>query len=347
MKSFLMAAIGGLIACAGTFVPAHAQDTDAELERLAKEEGQVVWYTIVPASGSQAVADAFMQRYPGIQVDVQRLGGYGLWERLSAEHAAGRAIADVFTQSVFEVREEAAKRGIIAKYVPPVATKMSPLYYDANGYSFSNRLACIALAYNTNLVPDDKAPKEWRDLLDPAWAGQKIGILDARATGVGFSINWQIANEKELGKEYLTAIAAQKPVLYEDSGQMVSQLASGEYPIMVLPEYRAWDLIKKGAPIKVNYPSEGVPCSIDFTHLIANASHPNAAKLFMNYYASPEGADQLAKSLLTYSPVPDAKTYPLDSGRPSLSEIKPFEYDLAVQAADQESFSKWFGETFD
>lgn len=347
MLRLKMIVLAGASVLVAGLMPALAEDSLEELERKAKEEGQIVWYTIVPADGSQGVADAFMRRYPEIRVDVQRLGGYGLWERLSAEHAAGRAIADVFTQSFFEIRDEAAQRGIIAQFTPKSAAEMPPQYIDENGYSFSNRLTCIAIAYNTNLVPEEKAPTEWDDLLDPFWHGQKIGMLHASQSGAGFSAAWQMAHAEGLGEELLEGIAAQNPVLYADSGMMVSQLAAGEYPLMLLPEYRAWPLIEQGAPIAVSYPSAGVPCSIDFTHLVANAPHPNAAKLFLEFYAGPEGSDELAKNLLTYSPLPGANTYPLGSERPPLSEIKPFEYDLAEQAADQARFTAWFDETFE
>ncbi len=287
-----------------------------------------------------------MAHYPG---NPRRRAAAGRLRPLGAavaEHAAGRPSADVYTQAVFEIRTQAAQQGIIAKYVPESANKMLPQFIDPDGYGYSNRVTCVAIAYNTNLVPADKVPNEWVDLLDPAWANKKIGMIDARATGIGYAAAWQLANAKDLGPGYVEKLAAQNPVQFEDSGQMANALASGEYPIMILPEYRAWVLKEDGAPLAVSYPKSGVPCTVDFTNLVATAPHPNAAKLFMDYYAGAEAADSLAKNLMTYSALPSVATYPAGSGRPGLAEIKPFQYDMAAQAADHERFTKWYGQIF-
>src|SRR3546814_13949420 len=64
----------------------------AELIERAKEEGSVTWYVSVPTPGSQAAAEAFMELYPEIQVDVQRLGGFG---QIGSASGRGRGCQEV------------------------------------------------------------------------------------------------------------------------------------------------------------------------------------------------------------------------------------------------------------
>jgi len=332
----------GLVVAANLVMQQPGTAADADLIEKAKAEGRVVWYTSVPASGSQPVADAFMKLYPGISVEVQRLAGFGLWQRISAEYQAGRPLADVYSQADYSVVKQAAEQGSIEKYVPPNAKDYTPKYLDPNGYGFSTRIVCIAIGYNTNMVDPANAPKGWADLLDKRWADKKIGITDPRATGTSFAGFWQIRNTPTLGPSYIEKLTGQKPILYEDSGLQINALVSGEYPIQVLNDYRVWELQSKGAPVKLVYPEEGTPCTNDYTSLVAKAPHPNAAKLFIDFYASKEGTNALAASLMTYVVRPDVPTYPTGIGRPPINEVKLLTADPAKQATEYDSFNKWF-----
>jgi len=331
-------------------VPAAAQQpaepSHEELVKRAKEEGRVTWYVSIPAVGSQAVADAFMKKYPEIKVDVQRLGGFGLWERLSSEFSAGVHNADVYSQADYGVRLDAAKRGIIAKYNPPSAAKYPANLVDPEGYGFSTRIVATAIAYNTDLVAPEDAPKSWSDLLDPKWADKKIGTGDPRASGFSSAAYQQMAAAPDIGKPFFEKLAAQKPVLFEDSGQQINALVIGEYPIVVLLDYRPWEFMEKGAPVKVVYPADGVGWGSDYTHLVAKAPHPNAAKLLMDFYASAEAAELVAKNLRTYVAVPGIPAYPEGYGRPSLAELKMLPSNPPQEAANSDAFNEWWASTF-
>ena len=338
----MLASTVALASGASAVAQSEPPKADAQLVERAKSEGRVVWYTSIPASGSQPVADAFMKQYPEIKVEVQRLAGFGLWQRISAEFQAGKPLADVYSQADYSVRKQAAEQGSIEKYIPPSAHDYPAEFLDKDGYGFSTRVVCIAIGYNTNLVDASKAPKRWTDLLDKQWSDKKIGITDPRSTGTAFAGFWQIRNTAGLGEDYIKKLAAQKPVLYEDSGLQINALVSGEYPIQVLNDYRVWELQTKGAPVKLVYPEDGTPCTNDYTALVAKAPHPNAAKLFMDFYASQKGTDALASKLMTYVVRKDVPVYPTGVGRPELTEIKLLASDPEKQSNEYDSFNKWF-----
>lgn len=353
LKSVVAGVVAGCLG-AGAVSLAHAQAgsvpddiSQEELIAKAKEEGRLTWYVSVPTPGSQAAAEAFMELYPEIQVDIQRLGGFGLWERLSSEFAANVHNVDVYSQADFGVRNDAAERGIIAPYIPPNARDYDPQFLDPDGFGFATRIVPSAIAYNTDLVSEEDAPKTWNDLLDPMWAGQKIGISDPRASGFTSSAFWKMTKSPAIGEEYFEKLKEQDPLVYEDSGQQINSLVSGEIPIVVLLDYRPWEFMEAGAPVKVVYPEEGVGWGMDYTHLAAQAPHPYAARLFMDFYASEEGTRAVAENLRTYVAMPGIGTYPEGYGRPALEELNLLPGDLQEQTADYDRFTEWFASIFD
>jgi iron(III) transport system substrate-binding protein len=116
---------------------------------------------------------------------------------------------------------------------------------------------------------------------------------------------------------------------------------------MIILEYRGWEFVAKGAPVAVSYPTEGMGWGTDYTHLMAKAPHPNAAKLFMDFYASQEGTDALAQALGFYTARPDVPVYPEGLGRPPLSDLKLLPADPDAQTADAPRFATWYGSLFD
>lgn len=331
---------------------AFAADKMSEAEynqmvEMAKKEGRVSWYSTRSPVATQAVAEVFQKKYPEIQVDIQRLPGFGLWERINAEAAAGRHIADVFTQADYGIALEAIKQKLITSFVPPEAQSYKPEFLFPGGYGYSSTITPVAIAYNTDMVAKEDVPQKWADLLDPKWAGKKIGTGDPRKSGQYTTAFWQMAQSPDIGESFFEKLAAQDPVLFEESGGQINSLSLGEYPLMIILEYRGWEFVAKGAPVAVSYPSEGMGWGTDYTHLMTTAPNPNAGRLFMDFFASREGTDALARALGFYTVRDDVGVYPEGLGRPPLADLKLLPVDAEKQVAETEEFKRWYGKLFD
>ena len=63
----------------------------------------------------------------------------------------------------------------LAPYCPRTSRSTSPrTYYDPDGLHVTTRILVSPIAYNTNLVKKEEAPKSFADLLDPKWAGKIV-----------------------------------------------------------------------------------------------------------------------------------------------------------------------------
>src|SRR3546814_12191343 len=91
------------------------------------------------------------------------------------------------------------------------------------------------------------------------------------------------------GECYWKKLAANKPVLYPSGAPTASGIIRGEVLLGGVQSNAVIPAIKKGAPLKVIYPTEGIPVTASAAGVVKTAAHPNAARLYMNWCLSKEG----------------------------------------------------------
>ena len=97
-------------------------------------------------------------------------------------------------------------------------------------------------------------------------------------------------------------------------------VASGERPVAVDGgEYTFYQIKKKGNPVEIVYPKEGVPLVVSPTAIMSFAPHPTAARLFTDFTFSREVQQVMADSEGLYTGHPEVK-YPAD--KPKLTDLK-------------------------
>ena len=284
----------------------------------AKKEGQLVWYTTTTATDNKPVLDGFMKKYPFIKAQSLRAGAPELAEKFLFEKRAGKYIADVVRVLDFDV-ERFKRENLVARYPSPAAEKFSPAMKDSEGYWATDDYTIKVMAYNTKLVAEKEAPKSWFDLLDPKWQAKfMIEILDYRLYA-----GW----EQRLGVEQATKLAEgmarQKILLRRGAAQIAELLAAGEAPLAQAYVHHVEVLKAKGAPVEWIRTFDPLVALRGAVAISANAPHPSAARLFVDYYLSKE-AQQIVR---TWGKIP---------GHP---EVEPFHKalqskDLKIQFLD-------------
>jgi iron(III) transport system substrate-binding protein len=90
------------------------------------------------------------------------------------------------------------------------------------------------------------------------------------------------------------------------------------------------------------YPAEGTAIIPDGSAVIANAPHPNAARLFLDFTVSKEGQALVVDKFGRRSVRRDV---PTPAGLPTLDKIKSIAYDLQYAADNRTEILKRFQDT--
>ena len=145
------------------------------LVEAAKKEGKLILYSSMDLPVGEKLGKAFEAAYPGITVQIERSGSERLFQRIDQEFASNIRAADVINTSDASHVITWKRNSWLAPFVSEdIARHFLPEYRDPDGMSATSRIYLSSIAYNTNLVKPEDAPKSFADLLDPKWAGKMV-----------------------------------------------------------------------------------------------------------------------------------------------------------------------------
>ena len=265
---------------AGSPSPAWAADGSID---AAKREGEVVYYASMNLSEANALIGEFEKRHPSIKVKLQRSGSEKLLTRVLTEARAKKLSADVIQTVEFSMHLLSRNR-LLARYLPQ-ANSFYPKDFKEEGYWTTVYYNAYVTAYNTRLVPPRIIPKVYDDLLDPRWKGS---MMMEGTKAEWFAGMLQIMGA-ERGLKYMRDLAKQQPSPREGHELLAQLVAAGEGLLDInIPAASVERMKEKGAPIDwiALGPAPVVMVGIGIS---AQAAHPNAAKLFLDFVLSREG----------------------------------------------------------
>jgi len=343
-RDLLKASAALPLACAA---PARAAAPPAEtitpaLIEAAKKEGTVVWYTSADLQLAEIVGKTFEQKYPGITMRVERAGGERIFARVAQEYAAGIHTPDTVSTGDAAQFPAWKRQGLLAAYVPEDVARFIPAAHrDADGFYATARSSLCVIAYNTELVKRDEAPKSFADLLDPKWKGR---LVKAHPSYSGTIITSTYQMVRELGWPYLQKLSQQNVMQVQSATDTPKKVILGERPVMADGnEYNVLIAKDSGKPIEIVYATEGSPTIVQPSAIFAAAPHPNAARLFQSFIFTAEVQQLFVDAGGLRSLHALMKDKP---GRVPLSQIKVWKDDPAAVEAQSEEIKRHYSEYF-
>jgi len=289
-------AAGGLLAGTALSTRVLAEAPPAEpvtpaLIAAARKEGRIIHYTSTDLPVAEKLAKSFEAKYPGIAVRVERTGAERVFQRIGQEYSSNIHAVDVVNSSDAAHFIVWKRDGVLVPFVPEdVAKFYPPDHRDIDGQFASWRIFLSIIAYNTNLVKAEDAPKSFADLLDPKWKG-KIVKAHPGYSGTIMTATYQL--QRDLGWTWFEQLAKQNVMQVQSAADPPKKLDLGERAVMADGnEYSILQLRETGHPVEPVYATEGSPMIIGPNGIFKGSPNPNAAKLFQSYCFSRE-AQQL------------------------------------------------------
>ncbi len=274
---------------AATTAPTTAPTaSSAAILEAAKKEGKLMIYTSLNAEEFETVLPPFQKKYPDIKVEFFRGDSEGVTQKAITEFRAQTYIPDILETNDVNITQ-LISAGVVGQYRSPEAAAYPPGASDPDGYYTSARINLVVIAYNTNLVKKEDAPKKLEDLLDPKWTGKIALEADDWAL---LAYTGKVMGEAK-AQEFWTKLAAQKPRVVKGHTELANFLVAGEF--YVTPNvyvHRVFSLQGKKAPIDW-VKTDPVYAFPHVVSIAKNAPHPNAAKVFIDWYLSKEGQEAL------------------------------------------------------
>lgn len=131
----------------------------------------------------------------------------------------------------------------------------------------------------------DQVPTSYKDLADARWKGKLVWASPNYGSP-------QLATVKALveigGWALIEALGKNQPMVVRAYPEAENAVASGERLVGSDSSNRASNALRRGEPLALIYPKEGVIAVPAVTMIMKDAKHPNAAKLFQEFSFSEE-----------------------------------------------------------
>ncbi|MBI4332200.1 MAG: extracellular solute-binding protein [Chloroflexi bacterium] len=268
----------------------------------ARNESPLNIYSPTAAETRVEISKRFKDKY-GLDIEWTALRASEIPTKVQAERRAGLYIGDLQMGSISSMATILKPAGVLEPIkpllvLPEVLDKSlwfggdiswgdNDKMYVINSLLGPNRKVLI----NTNMVKPSEI-KSYNDFLDPRWKG-KVVVINALLSRSLFTQLVLFTG----GGDYWKKFAGNDPVIVDDDRQGVEWVARGRYPVMLIGNSdNASEFIRAGAPIQLMLTEEvALSGATISTGMYNRAPHPNAAKVFANWFMSKEGSTILSR----------------------------------------------------
>ncbi len=277
----------------------------------------------------QKMIDAFTAKYPNIKVtQVQDKSANITTRVLQGEEA------DVVTLIGKENLD--AMLDHLVSYKTANDKKYTAELKEHDYKYYATSMPLQVFMYNTDMLKGDMIPTSWFDLSHPKYKG--LIVLGSPSTGSGYAQLYMMYKLSGDNLNLVKDIVANKAVYLPDSTSGPAGVERGEYAITITGEKNVGQAMAKGSPVTYLYPKEGTGRRIEGCGICVNGKNQEAAKLFMDFITSKEGAEVIL-SMSRRSTHPDVGG---PAGLPGLKDLKFFPYDDAEASKLKKSLQAEF-----
>ena len=276
--------------------------------------------TIYSGRAEALVGDLFEQFEKDTGVDVEVRYGDSAELAATIDEEGDNSPADVFFSQDAGALGAVAERDMLRPLPAAIADRVPSRFRDERGRWIGVSARARVLAFSTERVPKDELPRSVFDLTDPKWKG-RLGFPPPNASFQAFVSAMRIDVGDDRTREWLKAIKANEPKLYENNLQAVEAIADGDLDVALVNHYYLYEVRRErgDVPVDNHFFRMGDPGSL------VNAAGIGVLKSADNVKEAEQLADYLtSKKGQTYFADKTAE-YPLAAGVKPGPQLRPLE----------------------
>ncbi|HEX5819407.1 MAG TPA: extracellular solute-binding protein [Gemmatimonadales bacterium] len=229
---------------------------------------------------------------PDIDVRWLGMGTQEVLDRLRFERVNPQA--DVWFGGPTTIFDRGVRDSLLEPYRPDWADAVDSTTWGPGDFYFPVYRTPAVIAFNTRLVSEAEAPRDWDEVLEPRWRDEVL-IRDPVASGTMRAI-WGLiigrglreTGDTAAGMAWLRRLDGQTRTYTLNPAILDEKLARGEGSLTL------WDLPdilmarERGLPFGYAFPASGTVVIDDAVALVRGSRHAAAARAFIDYVGSAE-----------------------------------------------------------
>lgn len=303
--------------------PGSADAEWAKILPVAKKEGKLLMYTTTQAEVRIALSEGFKKR-TGLEIEIITGRGGEIVTKLLAERRAGLYLSDFYLGGTTTLFTEMKPKGVLRPLMPELFLpevldtrlwfKGELPFMDKEKMVMQTRFMAGGSVMDVIFKPDQVIKPQlisWYDVLQPQFKG-KMNMQDPTTAGKGGKFINKALTYFGLDWDYMKALVRQEPVITREQRSQIEWVARGKHILALNPDHDTFFEFKRAGTLLdfaifketkdvLGGGSSGIA-------LIANAPHPYAAKLFLNWFLGKEGQTIFAQTYHIQSAREDTPT---------------------------------------
>ncbi len=290
MKKIIKNTFIGALALTLISTPSFAVEFETrsldELYEAAIEEGGklVIWSGGDKPGQRDQILIAFRERFPKIDLqDHMDLSKYHNG-RFDLAVETGRPVPDVIELQTLHDFDFWKEKRLLVQYRPLGWDKVYPAYKDPDGYWMGLYGVSFSNVFNKSMIPEDEAPRDAMDYLNPALKGKIILTYPHDDDAVLYQF-WHL--QKKYGWEYIEKLIANEPLWVRGTAMPYVAVDNGWYPVSFTT---SWAFVPyPNSDTRFILPKDDF--FLTWTQSAAipkGAAHPESARLYLSFVISKE-----------------------------------------------------------
>ncbi|MGN8275653.1 putative 2-aminoethylphosphonate ABC transporter substrate-binding protein [Pseudomonas sp. SMN5] len=260
----------------------------------AQAATELTVYSALEVEQLKPYQQAFEKQHPDIRIKWVRDSTGIVTAKLLAEK--DRPQADVVWGLAGSSLAILKRQGMLEAYAPANLDTVGAHYRDSDNPPSWVGMDVWAASICFNTIEAEKQglpkPTKWEDLADPVYKG-KIVMPNPASSGTGYLdvSAWLQTFGEDGGWAYMDKLHQNIGQYTHSGSKPCKQAAAGEFPIGISFEYPAIQLKRKGAPLDIVLPKEGLGWEIEASAIVKSTQHLDAAKKLADFAASREAME--------------------------------------------------------
>lgn len=268
---------------------------ETDSEKTGETEDTVVVYTAHSEEMLDVIIEGFTEE-TGIEVECLNLHSE-LADRVISEKENPQA--DVIYGGDTATYDKLKEEGCLTASNPEWADELDDYFKDEEGYWYATIKTPVMMFYNTDMMSEEEAPKDWIDLADPKYKDQIITrgpVSSSMCTTLACWIDYFTKTQSEEAAWQFVADFDSNVKSYDNVTSLIMQeIGKGDAPIGISTLNDIYDNVENNdMPFKEINATSGNVVLADCAAVTNNAPHPSAAEAFLEYVGSAEVQAQIA-----------------------------------------------------